>query len=260
MNGIVLGRHAFGRFDRRLPIGPIQWPHHDLLWLHEGQAHVTIADRGPPIRLRAPNGILILPDTPFRGGAIGAYATASVCHFALCAATGHVPAAGPGILYPAPAELFALHSQIRLALQLARTRPQDMARRERLLLAILDGFVPTDARTTARQEPDRLTAAWDAAALQLETIRGLADVAALMGIGESALRAIHRRTRREPAGAYLRELRLVQAENLLATTGLSVEEIAAKVGYGHAESFHASFRRSRGITPGEWRRRAKPFA
>ena len=62
------------------------------------------------------------------------------------------------------------------------------------------------------------------------------DVAALIGLRESALRTLHREVHGKPAGAHLRELRLSRAEALLATTGLTLTEIARQVGYGHAET------------------------
>ncbi|MFK0252051.1 GlxA family transcriptional regulator [Streptomyces sp. NPDC090445] len=54
--------------------------------------------------------------------------------------------------------------------------------------------------------------------------------------------------------AWLRELRLSSAEELLETTDLPVEEIARRVGYGSAAVLREQFVRRRGIPPRSYRR------
>jgi methylphosphotriester-DNA--protein-cysteine methyltransferase len=80
------------------------------------------------------------------------------------------------------------------------------------------------------------------------------------GLSESGFRPAHRALRGTPAGATLTVLRLSTAERLLATTALSLAEIAAAVGYGHAATLSYAFRRSRRLSPGAWRRAQRPFA
>lgn len=152
----ALMRHAYGRFDRRLPIGPVTWPFHDLLWIHQGRARINFDD-GAQVGLEAPDGILILPGTPFSGEAIGGPAGASVCHFQCAGATG------PGHLRPARAERFDLQALVRLALRLASEQPSAKARRIRLLGAILDGFAPEGGRAVRAPKAQRLARAWDQA-------------------------------------------------------------------------------------------------
>ncbi|MEV7281644.1 helix-turn-helix domain-containing protein [Streptomyces sp. NPDC093111] len=54
--------------------------------------------------------------------------------------------------------------------------------------------------------------------------------------------------------AWLRELRLTGAEELLETTDLPVEEIARRVGYGSAAVLREQFVRRRGVPPRTYRR------
>ncbi|MEU8435728.1 helix-turn-helix domain-containing protein [Streptomyces sp. NPDC029216] len=54
--------------------------------------------------------------------------------------------------------------------------------------------------------------------------------------------------------AWLRGLRLSSAEELLETTGLPVEEIARRVGYGSAAVLREQFVRRRGVPPRAYRR------
>jgi AraC-like DNA-binding protein len=54
---------------------------------------------------------------------------------------------------------------------------------------------------------------------------------------------------------YVREQRIARARELLQATTLSVEEIAALLGYDAPTSFFRAFKRVTGLTPGEFRQR-----
>lgn len=53
--------------------------------------------------------------------------------------------------------------------------------------------------------------------------------------------------------ALVDEVRLSMAEELLGTAGLSVKEVADRLGYIEIASFITAFRRWKGVPPGEWR-------
>ncbi len=259
--GIDIREHRLGRFDRRLPIGPARWPFHDLLWIHEGSVSLDFGEEALLV-LSAPMGVLILPQTPFSGVALGGYATASICHFDWPDAAAY-GLSSPGFLRPRAAEVMHVQSMLRLSLQLAADpAPSEPYRRRRLLVAILDCFdVAGDAGAALSEDADQaLDLAWQQAAISLGKMRTLSDVAALMEVHESAFRARHRRQYNTSAGSHLREMRLRRAEDLLATTRLTIAEIAIRIGYGHAETFIAAFHRSRGCTPRQFRHRSNPFA
>jgi len=254
---IVLGEHRLGRFDKRLPIGPVEWAFHDLLWIHEGSVQLAFPGLERSLELVAPAGVLILPGTAFSGGAKGAFATASICHF-----TAPSPA-GPGFMLARPGEALHIQNLLRLSLELARRPSADsVERRQRLLVAILDCFGSPDAASlqTISAQEERLAMAWSQASKSLHKMRTLSDIAALIGVHESALRTMHRNAHKNSAGNHLRELRLKRAEELLATTGYTIGEIAQLVGYGHAETLNAAFQKSRGRTPGQFRHWSNPFA
>ncbi len=256
---LTLGKHQFGRVDQRMKIGPITWPHHDLFWVHQGRIRLTFPDMAREVVLDAPDGLLILPGTAFWGKSVGSFATASVCHFE----NAGYDAKDFGYLVARPEERLHLQNQIRLAMDLA-ARPDDchLSRRIRLLQSILDGFdwPNTDLDAASHDRASQLTAAWRQASDHIEDIRTLSDVARLAGVSESGFRKKHRETHGNSAGDYLRDLRLKKGEELLATTGFSVAEIAMQIGYRHAETFCAAFKKSRGLTAGQYRRWSKPFA
>lgn len=252
---ITLGDHRFGRVNRRMPIGPVRWPFYDLFWLHEGTARIIFPEQNATVDLVAPAGVLILPGTLFRGSTAGAFATASICHFELAGQTER-----PGWLLPHSGEALHLQTMIKLAMELAhRDRPEELARRKRLLIALLDGFAPLGPAASATLD-GRLATAWRQAGQNLHRMRTLADVSALLGISESALRAMHRNAWHNSAGEHLRELRLARAEELIVSTDKTLAEIAEAVGYRHAATLSAAFRTRRGKTPGEYRRWSNPFA
>lgn len=260
---LELREHRYGRFDKRMPVGPVKWPFHDLLWIHEGRALIEFPMVGGRLELTAPAGVLILPETDFSGRAVGAFATATICHFACSSSSRPEGFMGPGYMSPNAGEELHVQNLIRLALQLARrSREGDLDRRRRLLLTILDCFdLPDDrAETAPERDESRLAAAWETAQRHLDKIRTLSDVASLLGLQESALRTSHRKAWNTSAGKHLRELRLKRAEELLATTGYSLSEVATHVGYAHAETLSAAFKKSRGITPGQYRQWSNPFA
>ncbi len=53
---------------------------------------------------------------------------------------------------------------------------------------------------------------------------------------------------------YIRQRRLSQGENLLATTDFPIEQIAVTVGYSNAGRFSRDFRSSTGLNPSEYRK------
>ncbi|CAN0582834.1 unnamed protein product [Laminaria digitata] len=133
----------------------------------------------------------------------------------------------------------------------------EIAPRQRLLAAILDGFEINAHNVHAK---DRLDMAWQMAEERLGDMRGLSDVAGLIDLSESAFRTLHRKKFGSPAGQHLINLRLSMAEILLSTTSMSISDIAISVGYAYSESFIHAFRKRRGITPHTARKRLSPFA
>lgn len=252
---ITLGDHRFGRVTRRMPIGPVRWPFYDLFWVHEGVVSLSFAEQGEALELVAPAGVLIYPGTLFSGTTGGAFATASICHFELAC-----PSSGPGWLLPRPGEALHIQNMLKLAMELARhDSPLEGRRRKRLLLALLDSFA-SGGSPPAADAHGRLAAAWHQAGQNLHRMRTLSDVAALLGVSESTLRAMHRRAWHTSAGEHLRELRLTRAEELIVSTDKPLVEIAEAVGYRHAATLSAAFRDRRGKTPGQYRRWSNPFA
>jgi AraC-like DNA-binding protein len=247
-------RQETGRFDPKLRIGPAIWPHFDLLWIHQGQVQINLGQEKHRLVIDAPGGVLIFPNTPFVGRATSARASASICHL-----DGIDPGITAGGSEYVPADqdrAFHIQNLINLSLDYAERLAEPMIRC-RLMQAILDCFpaIPIFASPATR-----LDRAWIQASNNLHRIRSLSDVSAGIGLGESTFRALHRKRYNGSAGSYLKELRLTEAERLLATTGDTLSIISQSVGYAQPESFSHAFSKSRGRTPTAYRRWCKTFA
>ena len=81
----------------------------------------------------------------------------------------------------------------------------------------------------------------------------LAELAAVCGISVSHFtRAFRQATRRSPH-AFLTDLRLEKAKELLEHTRLSITSIALRCGFEQPQYFATQFRRKLGWTPSAWR-------
>ncbi len=84
--------------------------------------------------------------------------------------------------------------------------------------------------------------AWDAHAL-----------AQLVNLSASRFRHLFKQETGTSARQYLRELRFQKAEVMLATTFLSIKEIAEGVGLVPLNHFMRDFKKRHGVTPREYR-------
>lgn len=87
--------------------------------------------------------------------------------------------------------------------------------------------------------------------VSLDTLGHLTDYSAL-----HVLRMFRRDTQTTPH-AYLTALRVARARELLEGGGLSVAQIAAECGFESESHFQSLFKRQTGMTPGQYRRRAR---
>jgi AraC family transcriptional regulator len=94
---------------------------------------------------------------------------------------------------------------------------------------------------------------------RLENLAGglpsLEELGGLCGIGPRQLMRAFRATTGATVYDRLRTLQLARARLLLARTDMPLKRIAHELGYAHAASFSAAFRRDCGETPGSFRRR-----
>lgn len=80
------------------------------------------------------------------------------------------------------------------------------------------------------------------------------EVAGALGVSATHLTTLVRQATGRPLQAWIVAGRLAEARLLLATTSLSVEAIAHRVGYAEAAHFARLFQREAGLSPGAFRR------
>jgi len=138
-------------------------------------------------------------------------------------------------------------------------KPGDVA----MLLEAIDRLI----RTRRGSAPG--TAGGDKAAAAREFINRnlgrrviLADAARELCVSPKHLSRVFKSRTGVGFSLYLQRERITEAKRLLRTGGHSVEEIAERLGYRHAESFTRAFTRLAGMPPGRFRKRttgaAKP--
>lgn len=84
----------------------------------------------------------------------------------------------------------------------------------------------------------------------------LEDVAAAAGVSAAHLARSWRKEIGCSVGDTLRDLRLAEAQRLLAEGRRTVLDVALRCGFGSVEHFHRTFRARLGISPDAWRRDA----
>ena len=80
------------------------------------------------------------------------------------------------------------------------------------------------------------------------------ELAEEFSISETSLKNYFRCVYGQNISVYLREIRMNKAGELLATTRLSVAEIAEQVGYLNQSKFASVFKKQFGVSPLEYRR------
>lgn len=80
------------------------------------------------------------------------------------------------------------------------------------------------------------------------------DLAKEYGISPSSLKLYFEKVYGMPVSAYLRDMRITYAQQLLQDTTMKIGAVAAACGYSHQGKFGAVFRQCTGMTPLEYRR------
>jgi transcriptional regulator GlxA family with amidase domain len=88
----------------------------------------------------------------------------------------------------------------------------------------------------------------------------VAAVVAATGVPERTLKRRFKTATGSALIDYVQNLRVEEAKRLLETGPVASEEIAAEVGYENPAFFRRLFKRSTGLTPGQYRRMFRPLA
>jgi transcriptional regulator GlxA family with amidase domain len=114
-----------------------------------------------------------------------------------------------------------------------------------------------------RRQPHADSAVREAEAWLGEHFREPHAVAGVVAAAEIPERSLKRRFKAATGStliAYVQNLRIEEAKRQLEVTELASDDIAPAVGYENPAFFRRLFKRSTGLTPGQYRRMFKPFA
>ena len=125
----------------------------------------------------------------------------------------------------------------------------------------LDGQMTYASLTSGRQHEDQLISeaqVW--AAQHYDMPSPVAAMAERSGMTE---RGFHRRFKKatgQAPGDYIQTLRVEEAKQLLETSAITIDEIAAEVGYSEPSSFRSAFRKRVGISASAYRKKWQALA
>jgi len=255
-------RSGYGHFSARRSIGPARWPHHDLFFVHRGAVVLEFPELEQRIHLSRGTGVLIWPQTSFRGQPVGNDARASIQHFAFSTKTtapfDRLARSKEGFSRQgAPASVWLENCVDRL--QHATTRPfdEEIAPLRALLLQVVlleGGFLDYAARPVAEPRiPVAQLERWLQANLAANPT--LPALAQFCGLSSSRFRSVFREQTGQTAGQFLRQIRDVEAKRRLVETPEPIKAIAAALGYASPAVFHHAFKLRTGQTPARFRRR-----
>lgn len=91
----------------------------------------------------------------------------------------------------------------------------------------------------------------------LEELPSLAEIARKVGTHDKRLSAIFREHLGTTVFAYVRDARLRRAQELLADSAMSMQDIAELVGFRSACNFTTAFRERQGMTPSQFRQQMR---
>jgi AraC family transcriptional regulator, dual regulator of chb operon len=142
----------------------------------------------------------------------------------------------------------------RRALEVFAGRPRriDLLR---FLLEVLE-LLAEPARPSDSLRPPWLVAACGAMGLEENLPGGVRRLAYLAGVSSGYLCHSMRRYYGTTATTFVADLRLRHAEMLLATTSVSVTEVARRSGFASLSYFSKCFQSTQGVSPREFRKRA----
>jgi len=253
--------HDIGQFDKKQSIGPVTWPHFDLLYLHEGS--IELETEGHPLfQLSAGESILIYPQTQFQGRTHLSSATASVQHFEF---NSKMEAAAHSDRWPHATnriELFHnskdsdIEKDIYRAIKFSRSENTEGNQEIReallyLILAQLRQSGETRSEATAEQQILKNAREWAEANLSESiTVEKMAHHA---GLSNSHFRACFKKEHGESVGKFLLRSRIRKACELLRETRLPIKQISRETGYASVIPFHQAFQKQTGKTPARYR-------
>ncbi len=254
----------YGFFDEQRKIGPIQWPHFDLLYIHQGSIELTVS--GESFILTQNQAIIIFPNNEFIGHAVTKSSKGSVHHFQLVESELYQP----GYSY-----LFEKTNQER-GFILIDTRGKDTLQRYILdsleLKQKVEDWITEDAqnhllslflllsyvdnvhieKVVNYHSPEQKIA--DFLVKDLASNYSLEEIASLVHLSPSHVRRLFKKRFNMGPNKYHTQLKIEQACKLLCDSNKPIKSIYQDLGFSDLSNFYRVFRLQTGKPPACYRK------
>ncbi len=260
---VKLLKHAKGSFDQKRPIGPVQWPHHDLFFVHKGTFYLIFEAMSREIELTAPSAVLIFPETHFHGGALNPESLASIQHFQIDSTASDQPMpfraiAGRKGEYVVYKNMTGSYYEflVERALRLSNEPNTELVYSARLsLLSLILCELIISKEKALRQTPEQKKflslIGWLRNNLHCQI--GINDMASHVNMSSSHFRMMFRKAFNIPPHNYFKKMKFDHAKLLLEETRMPIKEIARQIGFEDISHFYRAFKQVCGTTPKKMR-------
>lgn len=251
-------------FNERLKIGPAQWGHFDVIFVHDG--HVVLwPELKQRLELQTGQSVLIYPDTHFSGYSLAESTRVSVNHFAITGSElppvindleGKADGFEAFMVPPGRQVERDIERLVDLA-QYSDKGPLHAETMSVVMHLILLGLYQAQV---ARQGGDvgvfdELLRFMESNVTRSVSLEEMADIC---GFSVSHFRAVFRKRFFQSPGAFFLRLRMDATARKLQETALPIKEIARQGGFDTLPNFYRAFVAAYGMTPADYRRMNMP--
>lgn len=259
-------KNSYGTIDKTIGIGPAEWPHFDLIFVHSGQIQLELT--GKRIKIYSGQTILIYPNTPFIGHTITATAKISVHHFSLGNDDNLPPSMvcffgkNNGYKIYQPYETSTLEQDVERVAALAH---ENVLPTNEDIHSILMMLIISQLQSIAKQKKPKPKISLEFEKLKVWIKENLANnitldyMADQVNLSTSHFRAIFKKQIGTSPGNYLLDIRINEAARLLRETLTPIKKIAQLTGYRDITHFYHAFRANYKITPKTYRNQHLPL-
>ena len=228
---------SYGEFNSKRKIGPIEWPHYDLLVIHHGEVKIHFDNK--TIFLASRQAVLIPPNTHFRGKSNIKSSLASVHHFHLSEGNFDEKIHIKRSL----SEDFFYYLEKSLESEVNDTGEK----KEALLTLILIEFLNGSEKLNSF--PNQVIEFLKQKNYNCKTD----ELAKLTNLSTSQFRKVFNRQFKMSPAKFILRGRINLACNLMNKSPKPIKEIASELGFTEITHFYRSFKKVTNMTPREYR-------
>ena len=259
-------KNSYGTIDKSMKIGPAQWPHFDLIFVHSG--HIQLELTCKQIKLDTSQAILIYPKTPFVGHTITSTARISVHHFSFDDNGNFSSAVKSLVDRRSSYKIFQPYETNTLAKDIDRIvtlAHENVASANKNMCSLLMMLIITQLQSMRNYHYSKSSPSPEFENLINWLNKNFAnnitlnDMANEVGLSTSHFRAVFKKQMGISPGNYLLNIRFNESAKLLRETLMPIKKIARLIGYKDITHFYHTFNAKYKITPKTYREKHLPL-